>query len=84
MLPAEAEAADTANRGCAADDAGEREAASTASGARIDRCRRQAHRPLPAERASTAAGGSRGGCIAAWEVDHVEDEHEGSVENFGG
>ena len=50
MLPAEAEAADTANRGCAADD----------------------------------AGGGRSGCIAAWEVDHVEDEHEGSVENFGG
>lgn len=38
----------------------------------------------PAERASTAAGGGRGGCIAAWEVGHVEDEHEGSVENFGG
>lgn len=31
-----------------------------------------------------AAGGGRGGCIAAWEVGHVEDEHEGSVENFGG
>lgn len=41
-------------------------------------------RTLPAERATTAAGGGRGGCIAAWEVGHVEDEHEGSAENFSG
>lgn len=39
---------------------------------------------LPADCASTAAGGGRGGCIAAWEVGHVEDEHEGSAEDFGG
>lgn len=63
----------------------EHETMGAASGARDDgHCRRIAHRPLPATSASTAAGGSRGGCIAAWEVGHVEDEHEGSVENFGG
>lgn len=40
---------------------------------------------LPAEHETMdAAGGGRGGCIAAWEVGHVEDEHEGSAEDFGG
>lgn len=40
---------------------------------------------LPAEHETMdAAGGARGGCIAAWEVGHVEDEHEGSAEDFGG
>lgn len=63
----------------------EHETMGAASGGRGGgHCRRIAHRPLPAISASTAAGGSRGGCIAAWEVGHVEDEHEGSVENFGG
>ena len=64
--------------------AGEHEAAGTASGSRGGHCQRVAQRPPPATSASTAAGGGRGGCIAAWEVGHVEDEHEGSAEDFGG
>ncbi len=40
---------------------------------------------LPAEHETMAAAdGARGGCVAAWEVGHVEDEHEGSAEDFGG
>lgn len=74
-VPAEAEAAHIANGVCAG---------GTASGSRGGRCQRSAQRPLPATSASTAAGGGRGGCIAAWEVGHVEDEHEGSAEDFGG
>lgn len=83
-VPAEAEATYIANGGCAVGAAGGSHSGRCRRARGGGHCQRVARRPLSATSASTAAGGGRGGCIAAWEVGHVEDEHEGSAEDFGG
>ena len=83
-VPEEAEAAHIANGVCAVGAAGGSYGVRCRRARGGGHCQRSAQRPLPATSASTAAGGGRGGCIAAWEVGHVEDEYEGSAEDFGG